>query len=223
MHLATPTTNKVLLLDFDGVMLVNSRLKDYQSKRSAKFVCNHTLLHPDHCKIINSTYYPKYGHSVIMVQKLFDQRATLQEYNDYVFSMKQLKRLQNVPDEETKNHMQGFKKVYDYCESVGMPCYVFTNAHKNWVTYFTDVCGLDIDPDTIIYPEHLDFLKPNANAYDRVEKQFGVGSEYLFIDDAEVNLNIPSQRTVWHPFHFLTGYNSNWVYHTIETHINSPC
>lgn len=194
---------KVLLLDFDSVMVVNSRLKEYQLRRSAKFVQQHTNMHINSCEHLNRTYYPKFGHSVIMVNEMFNKNILLEEYDDFVFSKKQLSTLDKVFDDESKIYTKQFQTVYDYCENNNIECFVFTNAHQNWITHFSDLSGLEIDKQKIIWPHTTDLLKPKKLAYTNVEKQFGENTEYLFVDDSAVNLNIPKTLDNWrtHLFH----------------------
>lgn len=193
----------MLLLDFDGVMLKNRHAEQYQLRRSAKFVQRVTHMNINVCEKVNKKYYPVHGHTVLMVNNLFDKSVTLEDYNEFVFDKKQMSRLDNVLDADTFAHMSDFNKVIEYCELNNIQWKVFTNAHSSWVTHFTERLGVEgVSNDKIIFPSDLESLKPNALAYDKVENAHADVDQFIFVDDSKTNLVIPDERRQWIPITF---------------------
>jgi hypothetical protein len=108
--------NRKLLLDFDGVVLRNKYLKQYQLDRSAKFIKEKTCIPTKICKNINKENYPKYGHTVTMLNNMFQLPVTLEEYNEFVFDKKQLQPLIKFIDKNTFEYTNSFNKLFDYCD-----------------------------------------------------------------------------------------------------------
>ena len=190
-----------LLLDYDGVILKNPKLTKYQFNKSAMFVQKHIHLPIQQCEHFNKKYYPKYGHTVTMLNEMFMKPVTLEEYNDYVFNKHDLNKLSPLVCSETKKHARSFINLIDYCEQTNKQWYIFTNAHLNWVMHFSSICDLPVTEDKVIWPRNLSLLKPNKESYDNIEKMFP-NDNYMFIDDSEVNLDIPRSRSKWIPIKF---------------------
>ena len=190
-----------LLLDYDGVMLKNTNLSKYQLVRSAKFVQKHTHLTIGTCQHLNKKFYPTYGHTVTMLNKMFNKKVTIEEYDDYVFNKKSISRLDPLVDGDTKKHMKSFENLFEVCDKTNIVWNIFTNAHINWVMHFSEVMGMDtISHNNVIWPESkLELLKPNPKAYDRVEALFPEATSFIFVDDSPVNLNDLIHREKWIP------------------------
>lgn len=204
----TTTARKVLLLDYDGVMLVHPTLREYQARRSAVFVQRHTNMPLDRCRFLNDTNYPKYGHTVNMINKMYQRNISLEEYNDFVFAKKHLMKLSKLLDKQAISHTKEFDAVFKACEQDHIEYRVFTNAPATWVLHFSQLAKLTIDEENIIWPFDTDHMKPSEVAYDDVEKQFEEGSTFLFVDDSPLNLKAVSSRKRWHPFLFTDGLNT---------------
>lgn len=206
----------VLLLDFDGVILRNKQLSVYQSRRSAKFLQKHTSLPLSTCVKLNNTYYPKYGHTVLLVNDLFGKRTTLEEYNDYVFNKDHLQRLNRLVCEKSVEDIRGFENVFKSCARNNMDWAIFSNANINWVSHFSELGGLlDVTPSKIIYPTTLDMLKPEKKVYDYIESVYEQ-STVVFVDDSTINLVEPEKRDRWIPVHFKKDNDHNSVLNVLE-------
>lgn len=190
-----------LLLDYDGVVLKSRSLSDYQLRKSAMFVEKHTKLPFDKCQKMNKKYYPRYGHTVTMLNCLFKKPVTLEQYNDYMFNKKDLHELSWLVFPHTKQHAQSFIDLFNVCDNCNIDWYIFTNAHVDWVMHFARICELPIDEKKVIWPSTLDLLKPKAQSYDNIEKRFP-DETLIFIDDSDVNLVIPQQRSQWIPIKY---------------------
>lgn len=182
-----------LLLDFDGVVLKNQRLKQYQLDRSASFVRKTTNIKLASCKDLNAKYYPRYGHTVTMLRKMFNKKVTLEEYNEYLYSPTKLRWLKRFIDKDTFEHGHGFNDVFRFCNDNHIGCYIFTNVHIDWVVYFSELMGLSIEQKNVIWPSHLELLKPRPAIYDTIQEVFEPSSRFYFVDDSETNLVIPRQ------------------------------
>jgi len=202
--------SSVLLLDFDGVVLRNKQLSLYQSRRSAKFLQKHTHLPLATCIKLNNEYYPKYGHTVLMVNHIFRKNTTLEEYNEYVFDKHHLNRLNNLVCERSVDQIKGFKDVFNTCAANDMDWAIFSNANINWVLHFSKLGGLeDVTDRKIIYPQTLDMLKPKKKAYDNIENIYSQCCTIVFVDDSSINLEEPEKRDNWIPIHFKTNDDHN--------------
>ena len=201
-----------LLLDFDGVMLKDKSLMNYQLRRSAKFVQKHSYLPLSVCEKINAQYYPHFGHTVMMINKLFNKNTTLEEYNDFVFASDRLQRLNKLYTKEAQAHLSDFEKIFEYANTNNMSWFIFTNAHRDWVKNFTS-----FDDDKLIWPCTLDVLKPKLAAYDRVESMFSANEKFIFVDDSRGNLLIPEHRpNKWKPIHFTKEDTAETLLHQIS-------
>lgn len=201
--------NRKLLLDFDGVVLRNKYLKQYQLDRSAKFIKEKTCMPIEICKNINKENYPKYGHTVTMLNKMFQLPVTLEEYNEFVFDKKQLQPLTKFIDKNTFEYTNSFNKLFDYCNKNNTEWYIFTNAHITWVEVFADTCNLDICNKKIIYPTDLKLLKPKLDSYKAIENKFSHDSHFIFIDDHFDNL--PYYRKRWSALHYQRDNNVDHI------------
>jgi FMN phosphatase YigB (HAD superfamily) len=174
-----------ILLDYDGVILRSARATHYQFSQSVKFMytkLNKTMSLVD-CARANARYYPVHGHTVHMMNRLYDADVTLAEYNEFVFGKIELKR-NALDDTRVLEDMAEFGKFVRVCKNLDVPVAIFTNAHPNWVsrTALGAVCNLPV-----IHPEdNLSLLKPAAEAYKRVNASFP-GDSFVFIDDSADN------------------------------------
>lgn len=190
-----------LLLDFDGVILKSPKATRYQLDRSAKFVRKTTQLPLDVCKRLNAENYPKYGHTVAMLNRGFKRPVTLDDYNAFVFDPERIERLKpSVFDKEVYLEGVKFRRLFRFCETNGIDWRIFTNAHKDWVTTFGDLLDLPITQSKILWPRDLSCLKPNEGSYADVERRFGPEERFVFVDDTRDNL--PVGRDRWIPVHW---------------------
>jgi len=194
----------LLLLDFDGVLLKNRRLTEYQYKQSAAFVQKHTGIGFKACESLNAQCFPKYGHTVLMLNYMFRARVTLKDYNDYVFNKETLETLRPLVDDPTRQHFNSFAPFLEKCERAKVDSAIFTNADYNWVNFFVDELSEDpiFKQMEIMYPTKLSELKPKKHAYDKLEAVNPSAEEFWFVDDSLVNLTEPALRPNWIPFNY---------------------
>lgn len=204
-----------LLLDFDGVILKNKNILKYQVSRSAKFVQKHTHLSLKKSHEINKVFYPKYGHTVIMLNELFHKHTTLEEYNEFVFDTLLISKLDYLIDEKTYNHGNAFTRMFE-CDNT----YVFSNAHLHWIEYFSESFDLNIQSKKIIWPQNINNLKPFARAYDTVHEKFGIHTNITFVDDSPKNLEYPKTLSNWNPILFEPEDDIETLDHKLKVYVN---
>ncbi len=180
---------QTLLLDFDGVVLRNNKISEYQYRKSARFLQKFTSLTYERCLELNKKYYPQYGHTVILINQVFKNKTSLEEYNDFVFNKKTINKLEKLLDDDTYKHAKQFQMFFEKDDT-----YIFTNAHINWIEFFTDRFEIPVAKDKIFYPKKLDMLKPFPKIYDHLDEKF---DDILFVDDSPKNLEYPSKLKKW--------------------------
>lgn len=197
-----------LLLDFDGVIIRNQKILQYQYQRSAKFVQKHLHVPVTTADALNRKYYPKYGHTVTMLRQHFQKPISLEEYNEFVFPKNQIYRLDSLIDKKTFEYGNDFAAHFtstDYDTSI------FTNAHINWVMVFADLLDLPITDKDVIWPQSVELLKPFPAAYDKLSEQLKDATRIVFVDDSVKNTDYPNLLEKWEPYH----YKSHDTSHTI--------
>lgn len=176
-----------LLLDFDGVILRKREILRYQVHKSAQFVKHHTKLSYVQAYDINKKNYRKYGHTVLMLNDMFDTNITLQQYNEFVFN--------NLDFTIDDHHAEPFRQIMREFDT-----YIFTNSNINWVMYFAKKLNLPIQEDKVFYPKTLDQLKPFSKSYDMIDHK--LNDHIIFVDDTLVNLEYPCLLENWDPVLF---------------------
>ena len=207
-----------LLLDFDGVILKNNKLTQYQFEKSCKFVQRHTCLNIDTCRTLNRKYYPVYGHSVTMLNTMFNKKISVEEYDEYVFNKRTLNKLVHLVDDDTLKHSSMFEYIFKHCEKNNIKWNIFSNAHINWIILFSQHMKLnDITEGKVVWPQSkLNLLKPNEEAYDNIEKMFPSSNLFTFIDDSYVNLDIVQKREKWRTYQMQNDTSFNDLMYFLE-------
>lgn len=213
--MAASAKTAVLLLDFDGVVLSNPKLWEYQRRRSSMFVRKHTNMTHRSCEQLHTLCYNDYGHTVSMLNSIFRTRVTLEEYNDFVFNKKAMGSLKRKMDQQTIDRFMGYTKTFEACEASGVDWAVFTNANQAWVQYFIDSFGW-AQPPAIHFPTSLHELKPKPEAYDKIESFYSDGRELWFVDDQKINLTVPTARQRWVTMHFTPDMTRHDIHDYFE-------
>lgn len=178
--------NRILLLDFDGVILrqkpvlqkVQQRIIDYVQLNVHK-----GYLHPEDAMRLNQDLYTRYGHTHIGMKKLFLPFSRLSDFNKFVYDplfMNQL-YMDAVRTTQVQEEMKDFKSwVKEFERTYDIPCYIFTNSPSHWCEQWllrdtpgrTRVDGVvDIfGSNHSLFESHADsLLKPNLVLYSRIE------------------------------------------------------
>lgn len=202
-----------LLLDFDGVVIKNNQIIQYQYQRSAKFVQKHLHVPISTADNLNRKYFPKYGHTVIMLNEHFKIPVTLEDYNEFVFPKKQIYRLDSLIDKQTFEYGNDFAQHF---KSTNYQTYIFTNAHINWVTTFADIFDLPIGEHNVIWPKSLELLKPLPKSYDIISEEFKEADRIVFVDDSQKNIEYPSHKHNWQTYHFQPNDTAETLAHIMN-------
>lgn len=189
-----------LLLDFDGVILKNKRLMQYQCDWSARYLHKHTGMPVQVAKDFNRHYYPRYGHTVTMMRNMLRKNVTLEDYNSYLYG-DNIRWLRRFVDDNTYEHGNSFNRVFEACEELNIEIIVFTNVHIRWVLYFSGLMDLPIKRSNVVWPSHTDLLKPSKNSYDLLEAVFPNDTKFVFFDDSFKNIE-NAKRPRWTPILF---------------------
>jgi FMN phosphatase YigB (HAD superfamily) len=188
-----------ILIDFDGVLLNNSRLNTKISDRCDRYFSHKTGLSLQTSKKINRTYYKKYGHTLNLLNEkmLTDTKVFLEDFNDYVYDNK---LLGEVKWDINKKDIFTFKEwAYVLSKLEADSIYVYSNAPTVWLEecisslecLSSSALGLT---NVVSVPEVNDGLfKPTPLVYDRMDTQ--LSNHIVFIDDSEQNL--PIHRENW--------------------------
>lgn len=199
--------SRVLLIDFDGVMLRNPKFSRYQTYHSACYVQRITGMSMQACETLNKQCYPRFGHTVTMLNRLFNINTTLQDYNDYVFDKEKMCSLAKDVDVKTQSEFSSFLKLVKKCNDGNIDTAIFSNADARWIQHCVSMMKPDASTlmSNIITPSTINQLKPHKIAYDIVERRYPHHDEFWFIDDRKENLVEPSSRDNWIPFHYTSA------------------
>lgn len=172
--------NKVLLLDFDGVVLRRHPCFHEVKSRCVAYVRKTTRCADP--KLFNQYLYKTYGHTVIGLQKDGHKTAEVSEFNDYVYRTFPYETYFADIKETHADHIEDVSNVLQDAKNDDIDTYLFTNAPHIWchsVLYFMDLPRLPILP-----MEGL--LKPQPDVYKLVSSYFPQ-SKITFVDDSPIN------------------------------------
>lgn len=159
------------------------------------------------CESLNAQCFPKYGHTVLMLNNLFNKSVSLGEYNSFVFNKNTLVDLLPYIDSKTKTHFNSFAPFLKKCQRAQADSVIFTNAHHTWIDFFVKELSEDqvFQDMPVVYPSKLAELKPRKRAYNKVETTYPKADTFWFVDDSSGNLTEPSLRPHWVPFHYTAN------------------
>jgi hypothetical protein len=184
--LPPPPKRKVLLLDFDGVVVnseyanayVYDRILDYMQKVTGIF---------DKASVtkLNKELYTTYGHTLIGLQQM-GYVVDIHDFNQYVYG------------ESKKNSRLALtqSETFDMC-SLMMQCVahdfdlmLFSNAHNDWLTTFVQWNPTLFDLQDNIITKH-GVLKPTKESYTITDKYLRNKSytDIYFVDDKSDNIH----------------------------------
>lgn len=180
-----------LVLDYDGVIFKNPYAMEMVSNRSAQFVSKKLKMSYSNARMLNATRYKVHGHTVKYLNDI-GTKATLEEYNDFVFgnlNWDQLKMNIIDADYDPIIDVLLLNKVQD------QKCVLFSNAPRVWVDNTLKALGADQSAlfDIMVTCETLDELKPNPTLYNVIEECYP-DNQLLFIDDSILNIHGLGER-----------------------------
>jgi FMN phosphatase YigB (HAD superfamily) len=210
---------KVVLLDFDGVVLQN-RVADTSVVRRAGIytwkAVNRVPRSPSEIGIRQASdlcynVYKGYGHTVSGLQAI-GVDATLADYNKMVYSTIDYKKVR-----AHNNNLTGVRNLITQCKLDGTEIYMFSNAPPSWMegVLKDDADILEHVPDvrTVlgISADDDKYLKPQKAIYDAITQEFLRCQKIVFIDDNVGNMKYTIDRPLW----------TNLVFGTCSKKINN--
>lgn len=210
--------NKVLLLDFDGVVLKNKIADSKVAKRAGIYTwksinnvrSKQSAISISQAEDICYNLYKGYGHTLCGLKDM-GLDVSLKDYNDLIYKTIDYKVVR-----QTNNDMNDVRNLIQFCKNKNIDMFMFSNAPKTWMesTLENDTDIIESIPDVrdILKISENDemYLKPQSYIYDALEKRFQ-DTKCIFVDD-----NISNFRYVMH--------NSNWkkiVCSTVNKKINN--
>jgi FMN phosphatase YigB (HAD superfamily) len=194
-------TQKVVLVDFDGVVLKNNTANKYISNKIETLVSKYTnVVDPGILNAFNKELYTGYGHTFLGLKKHGYMRS-LKEFNDYVYGdTSEYKTIKM--EEEEKVEWDDFLWA---CKQRGYQVKLFSNADKRWICNF-----MDYDEDLFSVQDLLEsfddpyasyMLKPEKYVYHLVTHKF-FQQQVIMIDDKLVNFgNVLVEPNWWYAWY----------------------
>lgn len=189
-----------LLLDFDGVMLSNSKLNDMISSNCNRFFSKKTGLPLHEASAINRTYYKKYGHTLNLLNKrmLKDTNVFIDEFNDSVYDADTLRSIKYNLEPKDILEFQDWKRTISELDADHV--IVYSNAPSTWLHECLNALG-NASRSCILFDEVVSvpetnggLFKPSHEVYDSIESTLS-SQKIMFIDDSIDNL--PIHRPSW--------------------------
>lgn len=197
---------KVVLVDFDGVVLRNKTADAQVAKRASIYTWrkinniksyNHQLISPKEAEGVCYNLYKGYGHTLTGLKSIGIPNCHMKDYNKQVYDTMDYKKIRN-----TNNNFDDFRVLINYCQEYHHEIYFFSNAPYRWilntlkdepdiVSSINDVRKvLDINEDD----EH--YLKPYQPVYDKLNSFFNK-ENIVFIDDNIGNMKPTMSNITW--------------------------
>lgn len=196
---------KVLLLDFDGVVVRHPKSSFEISKRSQEFVKKHTRVKTDfEARVLNAHLYKSYGHTLLGLQKL-GYKVSVAEFNEYVYSGLDYEGLFKDFKRTNRTDIQNIVELNKFCKNQKIPIYIFSNAPNEWCGTIMDMM---LEDETFYnFIDMSNDLKPSFVLYENVSYKFK-GNKIVFVDDSFINFSNTIKNKQWLNVHFTTDtYN----------------
>lgn len=187
---------KALLLDFDGVVLKHCAAHELVTNRCRRFIQNKLNIH--YSNSIADGLYKTYGHSVIAINKISNNKATKTEFNNYVYHGVDASWFRDLQSMEHQNHFKTVKQLVEKSLNSNTELYLFSNAPSVWIETAMrsyDPSGYFMSNISII-ESGPDLLKPNPQVYEFIEQMLKV-DEICFVEDSLINLTPLINNSKW--------------------------
>ena len=173
-------SKSLVLVDFDGVVIKNSKAANYVQKKVVNYIQWHTGIKDRKVvEALNKELYTSHGHTVTGLRK-HGFPGTLRDFNDYLYGNRDTYAgLALTPQER----YDWDKFLFDMRED-GKDVKLFSNSGIEWMIHFLGYDARLLEFHDIIEGENM--LKPEKNMYDSVMSLYP-RDKYYFIDDKIVN------------------------------------
>jgi len=182
--------HRALLLDFDGVILRNSKVRTYVQDACSRLFAEKTRMPPRVAARVNRERYPLYGHTSILLSKEFGIPCTVQGFNKDVYEcMVKYNDVKKLLDDQDVDWIMDMSTTLPLDKA-----YVFSNAPMIWCKTLSDYLGLTgIPMERFLCSDKLRHLKPHPKAYLAVEKVVPQ-HRYFLVDDDPGNISSALSR-----------------------------
>jgi hypothetical protein len=180
----------LILIDFDGVILKNSKASNYISKKVTNYIqWNTGIKDRKVCEALNKELYTSHGHTLIGLQK-HGFSNTHRDFNDYLYGNKDsFSGLTLSPGEK----YDWDKFLFDMREN-GKNVKLFSNSGMEWMTHFIGYDASLFELHDVLEGQYM--LKPEKNIYDSIVSLYP-DNKYYFIDDKVGNFTEVQSDTQW--------------------------
>jgi FMN phosphatase YigB (HAD superfamily) len=203
--------NKVLLLDFDGVVLVDRHPQNIIKHRAEQLVAKHIRTNDrKRVRAFNSYLYKTHGHTQLGLQNLgYD--VSMDDFNKYVYGRTNYRELaSNFTDKQVHTN-----SVLGSLMELPIPIKLFSNAPQEWCYGLLSHMTKDID--RIEYIDKNGYLKPEKGSYEMVNNMFP-NHDLYFVDDCLQNLIGSDENSHWTNVWYSTQplHDSNCAVHVVD-------
>lgn len=208
-------SNRVLLLDVDGVLVRNKALTNSVKRRSIQHVAKSLKVSTKEAVEINKLLYSNYGHTAIGLEQMYGLKNAMQFFNDSVYDRSLLDAMAHiVHNKKGSDESIRMKIVLWRCFQHKVPVFLFSNAPHAWCSQLlnSNMISNEILPDEYIlsgdHPLLSGRLKPTKGLYDAALTFVRMAvrndtAELVFVDDSLVNLlPIMNKPGDWIPVRF---------------------
>lgn len=203
---STIKSKKVMLLDYDGVVLRNNVASNLIAKRAGLYtrnvisMKNNYLVENRAAEDMCFNLYKGFGHTLLGINAvgINDPQVSLKYYNDFVYSHIDYDELRL-----TNNDMQDVKKLVELCHERGINTYMFSNSPKMWIKQTLGHKQQELARDIFdvrdilnIRDDDATMLKPQFAIYDLIDHIF---KDYniIFVDDSACNFQYTLSKSNW--------------------------
>lgn len=226
---------KCFIFDMDGVIFRHPRAFLRLNEKVNLFVKKSVNMYMDERKAsqINSQLYKEFGHTLIGLQKIYNDELKSTDFNNFVYDNDFIGYLERICDEDiVQEDGKNFRDLLINCNNKRIPVYIFSNASNNWCkTILNKIKVLDIinenniicsdsniyinenNDDTVNTISNQIFLKPYTNTYVKIMDYIYKNEKYeddlqlqlIYIDDQMQNLIPVMNNKVWKPILMRTN------------------
>ena len=199
---------KVVLLDFDGVVLRN-RMADVQvAKRASIYTVQQLNKHKfsrHYRRIVDTSLgsdvcynmYKGYGHTVLGLKDIGVKTCHLKDYNQMIYDT-----LDYAVLRKNNNDFNDVKTVINYCLESDYDIFMFSNAPWKWISNMLkdnkDILDVVKDVRQVLKldEDNEQYLKPYQLIYDVINSHFK-DRNIIFIDDNIGNIKPVIHNITW--------------------------
>jgi FMN phosphatase YigB (HAD superfamily) len=195
--------SRVVLVDFDGVVLRNKRACCYINKRAIQYVSKKTGISNRHIlDDLTTSFYKTHGHTHIALLKN-NYKSSYDEFNHFMYDCPEAKALYNDLNLSSEE-LESWHTFRFFCNKNNIDVKLFSNANYTWLQHFIKDSDEELYSLTNYihnfkkYELYNTLLKPNNNIYmltkNHLKKKY---SNAYFIDDNFYNFHTIRKDTFW--------------------------